>query len=155
MSLGLLSFCGSSYSFALAGDATDKYKAAFLFSFVKYIENDTGHNNICIVDDAELFSLIKSKPNAKILSADSPELRNCALVYVDRQSSDKISSVLKNTAGQQVITVSDSANFINKGGIVEMFEDSGKLKFILNIKKATALKFKVNSKLVEIADKTL
>ena len=66
-----------------------------------------------------------------------------------------ITELLSATSGKPIITVSDSTGFATKGGIIELFEDAGKLKFALNMKKAAALKLKVNSKLVEIADKTI
>jgi hypothetical protein len=151
----LLLMCSNSYSFALAAENFDRYKVAFILNFVKYIENSSGDDTICIINNPEIYDIMKSKPNVKSLDSVSADMKSCALIYISKKDSDKIPELISAISGKQIITVSDATGFANKGGIIELFEDAGKLRFALNMKKATSLKLKVNSKLVEIADKTI
>ena len=50
--------------------------------------------------------------------------------------------------------MSDTDNFVsNNGGIIEIYEKSGRLRYSINLKKAKSQDIVINSKLIETADK--
>ena len=58
-------------------------------------------------------------------------------------------STLRDTA---VLTVSDSETFTKRGGIVQIFVESGKMKFRINSRSAKRARLLLSSRLLALAE---
>lgn len=150
--LGIICSPGN-HSYAQASQIM-KLKANFVNIFVNYVQSSGSGKTICVTGDSELLGALKaSAKKASVVEVTDPGLANCTVVFIGKGTSN--GDLVKNADKRSVVTVSDKSGFIGQGGLVELYEKEGKIKFALNLKKAAVVKVKFDSKLVELADKTL
>lgn len=133
---------------------------------VKYIDLGKSKNiKLCIAGNPTLHSIIKKyvdkKPNNKISKVKSfkkanKEILSCDFLYASSSEPDLAmkSISMASNAKNKIATISDVTDFANnKNGLIHIFEDKGRIKFGLNLKKAKSELIKINSKLIESASK--
>ncbi len=130
-----------------------KLKANFVNIFMKYIQNKSA-NTICVAGNSELYNTLKSSAKSSVVALGGTDASNCSLVFVGKDAAGA-ATIIKSADSKGTVTISDKGSFLNQGGLVELYEKEGKIKFGLNMKKAAAVKVKFDSKLVELADKTI
>lgn len=161
-----ISFCSTSGISAKDSTALNKFKAATILNMIKYI--DLGKNDdmiICIAGNKKITDIVEAflakRPNDKIgkvssFIAPKQDIQSCDFLFM---SSDNPSLAMKslgyaNAATHPMVTISDMNDFIKtSGGLVEIFEDNGRIRYSLNLKKAKFDNIKINSKLIESAHK--
>jgi hypothetical protein len=139
----------------------NKLLSAYLVGFIKFIEYPEHHSiyNYCIAASEELVQLV-IKGTARVnferkvnVFAITPEydLTKCQILFI---SDENISAYSKVSKLENVVTVSDSTNFIrDHNGVIQVNEKSGRYVFVLDIAKIERSIFKVSSKLVELAER--
>lgn len=150
------------------GANIDKIRSLQLFSILKYLsDEDPSATKVCFLGNNNIHKILSvlSAKNPRLKNSElknfsdaTPELTTCNIIYIGSKLGDKkvksiMSQVLKNR--RYVVTISDIPNFIRDygGTILLSFEDDSP-KFALNLKGATDKKYKISSKLIEIADET-
>ena len=79
------------------------------------------------------------------------ELKRCHLVFVcasERRQSQRICALL---ASAPVLTVSDIPSFAERGGMIELALDKGRVKPLINVRMAERSRLRFGSKLLELA----
>lgn len=139
----------------------NKVLSAYLVGFIKFIDfpKEQKIYNYCIGASQELADLITAASyhlvfdrviNAYTVTPES-DLTKCQILYV---SSERLPQYPDIDSLKNVVTVSDSYDFIKKnGGMIQVNEASGRFVFVLDIVKIEKSSFKVSSKLVELAEK--
>jgi len=141
-------------------------KAAFLYNFAKFAEWPASalapgqRLSLCVVGDnavAEaLEQTIKGRGvdshelTVEIVKADGP-IRSCHLLYVsglERKQAGQLLTSLKSTA---VFAVSDADHFAEMGGVAQLIQDNGRMRFAVNIEAARRAQLKISSKLLSLA----
>ncbi len=131
-----------------------KFKANFVSLLMKYVQNKST-NNICVTGDNQLLNALKSSPKkANIITLTGQDISGCSVVFVGKGATS-YGSIIKVADTKSIVTVSDKGGFLNQGGLVELYEKDGKIKFAINLKKAGVVKVKFDSRLVELADRTI
>ena len=82
-------------------------------------------------------------------SADG--LDACHMVFVPAQRSGDGASVLARTARRSVLVVGESEGFAADGAAINLFEESGKVRFEINLDAARSARLKVSSRLLRLA----
>jgi hypothetical protein len=173
-SFGRRSLCGLLLLlFGLAGrahaqDVTEVgLKGAFLFNFARFTEWPADSLpadstvSACVFGDravGDAFARqVKGKQlggrtvNVTIVDSDSP-LPACHLLYVSGISSARLGAIVSSVRESPVLTVSDAEEFTKRGGIIQFFVESGKMRFRINTRSAKRARLLLSSRLLALAE---
>ena len=139
----------------------DQLKAAYLVNFVKFIEWPSAAADeplvICFVGatgirDALASGIENKHVGSRPLSARSVETSQlptyCSVLYVDGAMT---LGAFQLDAGAHVLSVSDAKGFARNGGIIELFTDSNRLRFAINLDNAQKAGLRISSSLLQLA----
>ena len=142
-------------------------KAAYLFNFGKFVRfapSDTVNNrqtfDICIVgedplghtlDDITANEQLDSKPVRVVRVKGAAEARGCAVVYISSSEGDRAGADLEALRGQPVLTVSDAANFLQHGGMIQFVTVGNHVRFAVNLNAVRSAQLGLSSELLRVA----
>lgn len=137
----------------------DQFKAAYLFNFVKFVEwpasSPADTLTVCFLGGQgvheALASAIESKRvGGRRLIARQLEppvtIASCEVLYADAASVD--TSI---AAGLPVLTVSDAPQFARNGGMIELFTENHRLRFVINVANVHQARLRISSDLLKLA----
>jgi hypothetical protein len=142
-------------------------KAAFLFNFTRFIDwPETAFDS---PDAPFLIGILGANPFGNFLEqiVENEKVNNhrikvvycktvkeaaqCHLLYVNVPDNDKLKSIIKETAGKPVLTVSDMAHFLRWGGHIRFFKELDKIRLQINVNESRSAKLTISSKLLDVA----
>ena len=139
----------------------DQLKAGYVFNFAKFVEWSTAAATasltVCFcgapgVYDAFASGIENKRVGTRPLAARQiiapEEAGSCDVLYVDAQALHDEREVLK-TPG--LLTVSDAKAFVRNGGMIELFTDSNRLRFNVNVANAHRAGLRISSSLLQLA----
>ncbi|RQW81096.1 MAG: YfiR family protein [Geobacter sp.] len=142
-------------------------KAAFIFSFAKYVDwpadalnANPGALTLCLVGGSnDLFDelsemhgkAIKGRSLQVRTSARSDNLKSCQMLVMADSEADHYASVLRRLDGVPVLTVNGSSNFLDAGGIIGLFAEGKKIRFDINLVAARRNNLVLSSNLLKLA----
>ena len=140
-------------------------KAAFLFSFTKFVEWPAGvarfrQLTICVLGDPPVADALMDAVKGQTIegreiavsrvNADAG-LVGCHVLYLTALNSARSQQILNALKGSPVLTVSDSDQFAETGGIVGLFVEAGKMRFAINVQAAQRARLRISSRLLSLA----
>jgi len=162
--VGVLIFSALPAAAQTDGDDTqDLIRSAMVFNFCKFVqwpENTPGDSIVLGVvgDNMQVpdFSSIAGKsvgstPIAVRLIHSSEELRDCQLVYIAGDQRAALSETLSVAQAESILTISELDGFCNQGGIIQLVERRGKLRFFINREAADEAQLSLSSQLLKVA----
>jgi YfiR/HmsC-like len=161
--LGLLITAGTT-GFAQSVEEYD-VKAAFLFNFTKFIEwppsdRSSGNFIIGIFGDDPFGHVIDEQTRGKTVNGrqieirrlkDPAEAKDCHIVFVTSTDKKKNQELLDATNRSPVLTVGETKDFLNQGGVIAFAMNDNHVGVIINNTVAVAGGFKVSAKLLSLA----
>ena len=151
-----------------AQDVTEvRLKGAFLFNFARFTDwpSDVFHADspvsACVIGDravGEAFSetvkgkLLAGRPIAVTFVAPATPLSSCHLLYVSGVADTRVAEIVSTVRDVPVLTVSDAEAFTKRGGIIQIFVESGKMKFRINARSAKRARLQLSSRLLALAE---
>lgn len=151
----------ASGSYAESSVMETKIKAAYLYNFTKFVtwpESQDKPLTICIAGDTDLARMLENavgKSNERLIINTS--IRNgtgeCNLLYLS-EGDTRFDTLLGGAGGKNILTVSDAKKFDERGGIVTLFDENGKIRFNINSAAARKTNLKISSKLMELSRET-
>jgi hypothetical protein len=156
---------GAAESYATAKEA--QIMAAFLYNFTKFVEwpaerfGDAADPIVLgIFGDsliqAELVAVVSGrKVNGRELVvrrvATVIEVANAHVVFVGGAEESRFADVLPALNDWGVLTVGESKEFLDDGGMVRLFLEAQRLRFEINIPAAQRANLKISSQLQKLA----
>jgi hypothetical protein len=151
-----------------AQDVTEvSLKGAFIFNFARFTEwpseslPATAAVSACVVGDRGVGEALKrsvsgQKLNGRaivvsIVEPNAP-LPSCHFLYVSGIARARMAEIVYGVHEAPVLTVSDDDAFIKAGGMIQVFIESGKMRFRVNPKSAKRAKLQLSSRLLALAD---
>lgn len=141
-----------------------KVKAAFIFNFTRFVSWKTKKADtplrIAIFGSEKISKFLTTYIEEKnlsgaiaVISYDSPPLgsENINLLFIDHSKERFSSEIIKQLAGKDILTVSDIEDFAVQGGIIGMYNESGRIKLAINLTEANKSGLKISAKLLELA----
>ena len=98
----------------------------------------------------------KARPKATLeeyFREQQKTIESCRLLFVSRSEEKWMNEILAFTEKMRVITVSDTADFALKGGLIEFVMEGNKIRFDINVLSAEQKGLKVSSQLLQLARK--
>jgi len=142
----------------------NKLETVIIGKVAKYVEfEDIRDNKYFVITvikpkNQKLFKTIYKdkkihhKP-VKINFIDSiDELENTNVLYIVDVTSKELSEIIQKTKNKNILTISDTRGFVQKGGILQLYFASQKIKIKLNIHSAKKHNIKIKPMLLRISN---
>jgi hypothetical protein len=147
------------------GDTTSRehaLRAAFLFNFLRFVEwppDARPAPTICVAEPGEDAAAVERALAGKqvdgrevrVRALSSPDARDCAILFVPEASRDAWPAVHERIGCRPVLTVGESAVFLEKGGSIAVFADANRLRFDVNRNAAACSGLRFSSRLLSLA----
>lgn len=158
------------YPMLLRGQSeVDEYrlKAAFLFHFAQFVEwpssvlkNPPGPLVICVVGQdpfrGELEELVQGKSiDGRVLEVRHvkpiQDSRGCHLLFIGKKESAHVPELIAILRNTPVLTIGESDDFLQQGGIIRFCWEERKVRFEVNQEAAGKANLKISSRLLLLA----
>ena len=88
----------------------------------------------------------------ELVKAEDPaQWSSCHLLYVDHSFHSLITPVLSQVRGRPVLTIGDSEEFAQHGGMIGLVRRGGRLRTFINREALAGVGIRVSSKLLQLA----
>jgi hypothetical protein len=137
----------------------DALKAGYLVNFIKFVEWPPGSVSdeltVCFIGAAGVREALASGIETKragqhrlaVQAVDAGGSRaGCEVVYVDATASSGAVA-----PSPSMLTVSDAADFVHRGGMIELFTAQNRLRFNINVENAQRAGLRISSALLKLA----
>ena len=140
----------------------DRVKSAIIYKLTKFISWPQKKQSLtlCVIGSGSINNEIQ-KINRKFSmgrrlsithkSPNAPLNKLCDLIYLHNSNNQKISQVIDKVKDSPVLTISDSKQFAEKGGNIELYRTGSRIKFAINKKSVQQAKLSVDSQLLKLA----
>lgn len=149
------------------GDAhasrADQFKAAYLFNFLKFVDWPASVPSdvltVCFigadgVQDTLASGIESKRAGSRRLTVRRLEgnssLDGCNVLYVEALDANN-DTRLASASERSILTVSDAAAFARHGGMIELFTDSNRLRFNINVNNTQKAGLRISSNLLQLA----
>ena len=151
------------YSPLSANESEENLKVVITSKVAKYIgwKDDNSEEFIITVlgmFDRELFDdiyknkTIKNRPIKINHINNIAQLKSTDILYISKDSTCKIYHVLDRCKNRNILTISDKRGFAQKGGMIQIYFISQKLKLKINVAKVLSQNLSIEPTLLRIAD---
>ena len=177
--------CSSLIAVQVRADSTSsreyQVKAAFLYNFINFIDwpeenKDTDKKNPIVIGIigknpfGNAFEPIKDKEvkdrkvvvkqfenleELKKIIENSTVTQQCHLLYISSSEKENFKRILDLTKDKSILTVGDTTNFLESGGIINFLMEDNKVCFEINKTAAERAKLKIRSKLLRLAKRVI
>lgn len=142
-------------------------KAAFLFSFAKFIDwpsssfaSQQSPFAICIlgadpfgaaIDDTLRGKAIGEHPVVIERAGEPAEVRHCQIVFISSSEKRRLAEILMALQGANVLIVGESEHFADSGGTIQLTLEQNHIRFAINTDAAESSGLRISSKLLALA----
>ena len=141
-------------------------KAAFLYNFTRFVTwpalpagQDKDSLNLCIIGNdpfGDLLNPIRDRKSQgkslNLLYPDDPlNIVDCQAVFVGESQLRNLPLINELSQKHHILTVSDTPDFVGKGGMIGYVKQGNVIRFEINLTSATAAGLTINSRLLELA----
>ena len=149
--------------FALSARAEEAYqvKAAFIYNFTKFVtwptvmEQRGGELRLCLYGGNPFGDYIFQLDGRKVRNfylhvqeiRSVNEVDGCNILYLSHGSRKALDAV----ADHPVLTVSDSNDFAEHGGSIELLSENNRIRFDVNLQRIKDCGLEISSKLLQLA----
>lgn len=141
-------------------------KAAFLFNFARFVEwpeesfSAARHFLLCILGRDPFGSALSSIDGKTVEDRqlvvkhiDSHEAAAaCHILFISTSEEARVPYILRDLQGYHILTISEFAQFAQRGGIINFIIVDNKIRFEINPGAARDAGLKISSKLLKLAD---
>lgn len=158
------------FSKAYGYSAAEEYeiKAAFLYNLGNYLkfpanvlsDRDTEQNFfICIlgrdpfqqnIDSAAEDEKIQGHPVQVKRLQRVQEVDGCHLLFISDSERSRLKNLFQTLARRPILTVGDTDDFIEQGGMIKFYNDNNKIRLALDLEKVRAVDIKPSANLLKI-----
>lgn len=152
-----------------ANSAAEEYsvKAAFLFHFAQFVDwppevfkDAATPLTYCTVGEDLFHGALDASLNGKTIDGrwvrvlhfrQAQEIQGCQVLYIGTPEKKVISAALADLKGTPVLTVGESENFVQAGGMIGFFLEDNKVRFEINLNATERAKLKISARLLALA----
>ncbi len=137
-------------------------RSAMIYNFCKFVQWPKTDMDTLVLgvmaapNAAPIFSSIEGKEVhdsfINVKSVETPEdMVGCQLVFIPKNMEDQLPTTFSTAQTESVLTISEIDGFCSKGGIIQLVERRGKLRFFINNKAAGDSHLILSSQLLKMA----
>jgi hypothetical protein len=147
------------------GAKSENVMAVYIYNFTKFLDwpnNDSEYFYISVLGKSNLvepLNNIAEKEKVKgrkivISELDNvSNLKSNSILFLSAEEENKLHTILKKTSEKNILTVSNSEGFANKGVCINFFIADNKIKFEINRKAIEEAGIIPNTRLLSLAVK--
>lgn len=151
-----------------AGEYTEyEVKAAYIYNFAKFTQwpeevwanRETFRIGILgddpfgtDLDDVVRGKSVKNLPIEVVRSDDAADMKDCLIVFISESKSETLDRILDELAGANILTVGESDDHLESGGIIRLKLKNDKVRFDISATAAKEASLEISSKLLDLAD---
>ena len=165
-------------------DREYKIKSGFIYNFIKYIdwpekklstEKDDAPIVIGVIGDNPFGGVLEPITKKKIKNKklviryfpgfkqapekysgrDIEKLRNCCVLFISSSEKKYIKNIIKLVTGCNVLTISDTDEFLETGGIINFTTEMKKVRFSINLDAAKRSEIMIPTTVLKIAKRVI
>ena len=163
VSTGLMLFSQTSSS-ASAQVSEYQIKAAFVFNFIKFTEftklpADRDRLVICTLGGDDVIKAFEPVRGLKlgsrtidVVALDSAQPgssvseQGCSALFISRDHMGEASMLFRNCKGKGVLTAGESPDFIERGGVLNFYQEDSHVRFEVNLAAAETEGLRISSR---------
>lgn len=153
----------TSYNNLYAYELEDKLKSIIVGKIAKFInwENLDSKEFVITIYKNQLGDYFDSIHNGKKINGrkiriayinNIENLKFTNILYISKAASAELSSIFDYINNKNILTISDLRGFTQKGGIIQIYSMSQKLKLNINLNKAKKENIKIKASLLRMAN---
>ncbi len=148
-----------------------RVKAAFLFHFAQLVdwpaEPLTGTDaslSLCTLGEDPFQGVLEATVAGKAIGnriirvrhfLSPQELQVCQIVFLGKAQSKRIPTVVADLHNAPVLTVGETAGFLDAGGMICFLLEENKVRFEINLNAADSANLKIGSRLLILAQRVV
>lgn len=150
---------------ANAGSSETDVKAAFIYNFTKFVEWPTtalapeAPMQICIMGKNDIGNRLRQLHGREAqghllqvrLLEPADDQAGCHVMFITRDKARQLAQLLKPSANNATLTVSDAPDFTHNGGMIELFVESNRVQFMINLDTAQQAGLKISARMLQLA----
>jgi hypothetical protein len=140
-------------------------KAAFLFHFAQLVDwpAETLPDNslfLCTVGEDPFQGALEGTVAGKAVGnriirvrhlEQSQDMHSCQIVFLGKAQSKRVAALVADLHNAPVLTVGETAGFLEAGGMIRFLLEENKVRFEINLDAAESAKLKIGSRLLLLA----
>jgi hypothetical protein len=152
-----------------AQTSADEYrvKAAFIFHFAQLVDwppvEQAGTDNslfLCTLGDDPFQGALEDTVAGKAIGnrvvrirhlGDPKDMQACQILFLGKAQSKRIPMLVTNLHNAPVLTVGETAGFLDAGGMIDFLLEENKVRFDINLGAAESARLKIGSRLLILA----
>lgn len=152
-----------------ANSTAEEYsvKAAFLFHFAQFIDwpgetfkDASSPLTYCTLGDDPFHGALDASLSGKTVGTrpirvlhfkQQKDIQGCQILFIGPVEKTALSGVLASLNGNAVLTVGESDQFVETGGMIGFLLEESKIRFEINLDAAEHAKLKISSRLLALA----
>lgn len=149
---------------------TEEYRveATFLFHFAQLVDwppdTQKGADNslfLCTIGDDPFQGALEETVTSKVVGnriirvrhLEEPEdMQACQIVFIGKAQSKRIPMLLTILNNTPVLTVGETPDFLDAGGMIRFLVEENKVRFEINLNAAESARLKIGSRLLILAE---
>lgn len=146
----------------------NQVKAIFLFNFTQFVEWPPG--TFSSNEEPLVIGILGSDPFGPYLEEtisgekinghsiiitrydDIEDVDTCHILFINSEKTDINEEMIRKLRGQNILTVSDSVDFLQQGGMIRFFNNEGKVKLEVNLESVKSANLVISSKLLRLME---
>ena len=78
------------------------------------------------------------------------DLRSCHILFISKSEKSNLPIILDKIADKSILTVSDIPDFARRGGMIHLYTENNKVRFIIHTRAAEKAGLKLSAKLLTL-----
>jgi hypothetical protein len=165
---GALSIAGARGISAQANSPSEyQIKAAFLFHFAEFVDWPAGAFKAadspltyCTVGEDPFHGALEASLNGKMIGIRpirvqhfkrAGEIQGCQVLFIGTLDRKSVPEALASLKGNPILTVGESEQFAEEGGMIRFLMEDDKVRFEINLNAAENAKLKISARLLTLA----
>jgi hypothetical protein len=157
----------SMHSHADIDEQNEQVKALFIYNFSNYVEwpnsafkNDNSFLKICLFGEIPFYPFLNIF-NGTIVKSRQLDITNtqnldsiksgCHILFVGNDKKENLPDLFKNIQNSYVLSIGNSEDFSNNGGVISIMRTQDQIEFEININQALKNKLYITSDLLSLA----
>ncbi|MCD6117631.1 YfiR family protein [bacterium] len=142
----------------------EKIKSVFIYNFTKYIQwsnNDTSNTfKIAFIGDSKIIIPLKEIAEKRTIGNkkirikhyhDIQDIDMCHILFISASEKGCLKNILQKVGHENILTISDSKGFADKGVAINLVVVADKIKFEINSSALKRAGLHVSSQLLKLA----
>lgn len=148
-----------------AGNTETEVKAAFIYNFTKFVEwpqaalPADAPMQLCVLGKDDVGNRLRQlhgreaqgRPLQVRYLSSVEERAGCHVLFIAQDNEEQLPQLLKPLTDNTILTVSDTRDFSRKGGMIELYVESSRVQFMVNLVPAQQVGLKISARMLQLA----